>query len=92
MQEFNTTADAIEWLKAEEKRVLVIGASHLEFNHNYFLNEFTTWANSKTTYEFAVIDEINFSDDITYHQYENRYILGMGAPYPLDFLNTLLPE
>jgi hypothetical protein len=90
MQEFTTTTESIEWLTAKEYRVLVLRAKHHEYCEDYFLTTFTEYAELKTNYEFACIDEAVFTDEIVQHTYEKRYIIGMGAPIPTERLDEIL--
>jgi hypothetical protein len=92
MQEFTTTTESIEWLTAEEYRVLVLRAKHHEYCESYFLTTFTDYAEAKTNYEFACIDEEIFTDEITLHNHEKRYIIGMGAPIPIERLDEILSD
>lgn len=90
MLEFKTTKESIDWLAAKENRVLVIRSKQHKFCEDYYANEFLPFSLSKPQYEFACIDDALFDEEIVNVQLENRHIIGLGAPLPIEYLNKLL--
>jgi hypothetical protein len=89
MREFTSSEDAVTWLNAQENRVLAIRAPQHSSCEEYFLGEFTQWTQTKTNWQFAFINENSFTG-YPGSLGANRHILGMAAPFPTEYLTSLI--
>jgi hypothetical protein len=81
MQHFETKAQAIDWITAQNRRVLVVKCNTCQECLDFFNNELVDWAdNIRVDVEWASVDLEEFvNDNIHQYQWIDRLLYPLGA-------------